>query len=121
MLTVHEHSSQRTTILELSECFDTTSQRELEAALVEIREMGSWHVMLNFRHISYIDSAGLGQLFLWYHNLRHLNIRLSIMSPQLTVRHLLVAAHLQDIIPIFESCEEAVQSEKFGRLPIHAS
>ncbi|MCA9463148.1 MAG: STAS domain-containing protein [Nitrospirales bacterium] len=108
MLTVKEHLQKDTKVLELSGRFDYHSKLGLEAAILGAKEIGCQHVILNFSNITWIDSVGLGQLFLWYHRMRPGRIRLSIVSPQAPVRELLEYANLPEVVPIFQTEEEAL-------------
>ena len=72
--------------------------------------MGCQHIVLNFSEITWIDSTGLGQLFLWYHNMRLKHVHISIVSPQPTVKDLLESTHLSEIVPIYRSEKEAVEA-----------
>jgi anti-anti-sigma factor len=65
------------------------------------------HLVLNFSEIKSIDKSGLGQLFIWYHNLRLKDVRLSILNPPPNVRELLEATHMTELIPIYSSIHEA--------------
>jgi len=110
MLAVREHCHLNTKILDLSGRFDANSKLGLEVAILGAKEMGCQHIVLNFSDITWIDSTGLGQLFLWYHNMRLNHVHLSIVSPQPTVKDLLESAHLSEIVPIYQSEKEAVEA-----------
>ncbi len=110
MLAVREHYHHNTKILDLSGRFDVHSKLGLEVAILGAKEMGCQHIVLNFSDITWIDSIGLGQLFLWYHNMRLNHVHLSIVNPQPTVKILLEAAHLSEIVPIYHSEKEAVEA-----------
>jgi anti-sigma B factor antagonist len=110
MLAVREHSHQNTKILDLSGRFDAYSKLGLEVAILGAKEMGCQHIVLNFSDITWIDSSGLGQLFLWYHNMRLEHVHLSIVSPQSAVKNLLESVHLSEIVPIYQSEREAVEA-----------
>ena len=108
MLAVREHCHHNTKILDLSGRFDAKSKVALEIAILGAKEMGCQHIVLNFSDITGIDSMGLGQLFLWYHNMRLNHVHLSIVSPQPSVKELLESAHLSEIVPIYQTAKEAV-------------
>ena len=109
MLAIREHCQHKTKILELSGSFDANSLLGLEATILGAKEMGCHHIILNFSEITWIDSAGLGQLFLWYHNMKPNHIQLSIVSPQTIVKNLLESAHIPEIVPVYHSEEEALR------------
>jgi anti-anti-sigma factor len=110
MLAVREHCYHNTKVLDLSGRFDAQSKLGLEVAILGAQEMGCHHIVLNFSDITWIDSAGLGQLFLWYHNMKIHQMHLSIVSPQSAVKNLLESAHLSDIVPIYQSEREAMEA-----------
>lgn len=112
MLTVKEHVHQDTKILELSGRFDYQSKVGIEVAILGAQEIGCRHIVLNFSNITWIDSVGLGQMFLWYNRLKPERIHLSIVSPQAAVRELLELANLPQVVPIFQTEEEAVAARK---------
>jgi anti-sigma B factor antagonist len=118
MLAVREHIYHHTKILDLSGRFDANSKLGLEVAILGAKEMGCQHIVLNFSDITWIDSMGLGQLFLWYHNMRVNHVHLSIVSPQPTVKDLLESAHLPDIVPIYQSEKEAVEAHATSHPPL---
>ncbi len=108
MLTVKEHFLQDTKILELSGRFENNSKIGLEVAILGAQEIGCRHIILNFSNITWIDSVGLGQMFLWYHRMKPAGIQLSIVSPQAPVRELLEHANLPEVVPVYQTEEEAV-------------
>jgi len=110
MLAIREHCLHNTKILDLSGRFDANSKLGLEIAILGAKEMGCQHIILNFSDITWIDSMGLGQLFLWYHKMRPNHTHLSIVSPQPTVKDLLESTHLAEIVPIYQSEKEAVEA-----------
>lgn len=108
MLTVREHVHQDTKILELSGRFDHQSKLGIEVAILGAQEIGCHHIILNFSNITWIDSVGLGQLFLWYHRMKPERIGLSIVCPQAQVRELLEYANLPEVVPVYQSEDEAI-------------
>jgi anti-anti-sigma factor len=110
MLTVREHAHHKTKVLELSGRFDAQSKLGLEIAIQGAHEIGCRHIILNFSNITWIDSVGLEQMFLWYHRLKPERICLSIVSPQAQVRELLELANLPQVVPVYQSEEEAVSA-----------
>ena len=108
MLAVREHHHHKTKILELSGRLDAHSKLGLETRILGATAMECHHVILNFANVTWMDLGGLGQLFVWYHNIHPQQIRLSIVNPQPMVQHVLDAAHLSDFIPIYHSEKEAM-------------
>lgn len=112
MLTVREHRLKDTKVLELSGRFDYQSKVGIEVAILGAQEIGCQHIVLNFSNITWIDSVGLGQMFLWYHRMKPERIRLSIVSPQAPVRELLEYANLPEVIPVYQTEEEAIAARR---------
>ncbi len=108
MMTVREHVRNDTKVLELSGRFDTHSKVGLEVIILGAKEIGCHHIILNFSKLTWIDSVGLGQLFLWYHRMKPEPIHLSIVSPQPPVQLLLEQANLSQVVPVFETEDEAM-------------
>ena len=113
MLTVREHVRQDTKVLELSGRFDSQSKLGIEVAILGAQEIGCQHIVLNFANITWIDSVGLGQMFLWYHRMKPERIRMSVVSPQSQVRELLELANLPQVVPVYQSEEEALMAQEF--------
>lgn len=103
----YHHPSVR--VLNLSGRLDAHFKLGLEALIAEAETNQCRHVILNFSDITWIDLGGLGQVFVWYHNLKANQVRLSIVSPQPMVRQLLESANLPEIIPIYQSVPEAMR------------
>ncbi len=49
-------------VLGLTGRLDATTANQLQASIEKTRESGSTHVLLNFKNLEYISSAGLGVL-----------------------------------------------------------
>ena len=98
-------------ILNLSGRFDKTAKIGLEAAILGAQEIGSRHIILNLANVSWVDSAGLGKIFLTYHHLNRKKVRISIVDPKPQVKELLEMVNIPSIVPIYKTEEEAVSSD----------
>ena len=108
MLTLKQHFRQDTKVLELSGRVDSHSKVGLEVAIWGAKESGCHHIIVNFSNLTWIDSVGLGQIFLWYHGMKSEGIRLSIVCSQALVRELLELTSQPEGISFYRSEEEAV-------------
>jgi anti-sigma B factor antagonist len=109
MLQVREQNQHQTKVLTLTGQFKRNTTSGIQARILAARETGCHHIILDFWGVTEIDSTGLGELFLWYHNMRPHRMQISIVKPQDQVRNHLDWAHLSEIVPIYTSEEEAVE------------
>ena len=109
MLQVREQNQHyQTKVLTLVGQFCRNTTTGIQARILAAQETGCHHIILDFSGVTEIDSTGLGELFLWYHNMRPHRVQISIVKPQDHVRNHLDWAHLSEIVPIYTSEEEAV-------------
>jgi anti-sigma B factor antagonist len=109
MLQVREQTQHQTKVLTLTGQFNRNTTSGIQARILAAQETGCHHIILDFSGVTEIDSTGLGELFLWYHNMRPHRVQISIVKPQDHVRNHLDWAHLSEIVPIYASEEEAVE------------
>ena len=109
MLQVREQNQHQTKVLTLKGPFNRNTTSGIQARILASQETGCHHIILDFSGVTEIDSTGLGELFLWYHNMRPHQVQISILKPQDHVRNHLDWAHLSEIVPIYTSEEEAVE------------
>ena len=109
MLQVREQHKHQKTVLTLNGQFNRRSTTGIQARILGAQETGCHHLILNFSGVTEIDSTGLGELFLWYHNMPHHGVQISIVKPPDYVRNHLDWAHISEIVSIYESEQEAVE------------
>jgi len=109
MFTVTQETLDDIAILHMSGRFEFSGRKMFTTALKTVQEKPVSHVILNFQHVSFIDSAALGLLALAYQNLKLTNTRLSIANSQEYVKSVLDQANFQKFIPLFSSIEEATR------------
>lgn len=109
MLQVREQNQHQTKVLALTGQFNRNTTTGIQARILAAQETGCHHIILDFSGVTEIDSTGLGQLFLWYHNMRPYQVQISIVKAQDHVRNHLDWAHLSEIVPIYASKEEALE------------
>lgn len=109
MLQVHGHQHSHSRMIALAGPFSRHTTTGIQARILAAQESGCHHIILDFSGVTEIDSTGLGELFLWYHNMRPLHVAISIIKPPTAIRNHLDWAHLSEIIPIYESEQEAMR------------
>ncbi|MFB3145950.1 MAG: STAS domain-containing protein [Nitrospirales bacterium] len=110
MLTVTQESLDGATVLNISGRFEFTGRKVFTDSLRTVLEGPVAHVILNFQHVPFVDSAALGLLALAHQNLKLKNARVSIANPQDHVKRVFELANLQKIIPMYPSIQEAARS-----------
>jgi anti-sigma B factor antagonist len=64
-------------------------------------------VLIEMSMINYIDSTGIGELVGYIHRLQANGRRMALINPQKTIMSLIQLSHLDKVIPIFPTKEEA--------------
>lgn len=82
----------------------------LRNKIKELMTAGHKNVLLNLRELTYLDSAGMGELVGACTTLRNLGGDLRLVNPQERVSHLLRMTKLTMIFRIFEDEPAAVES-----------
>lgn len=108
MLQVREQHQQHTKIIALAGQFSRNTTTGIQARILEAKESGCYHIILDFSGVTEIDSTGLGELFLWYHNMRPHHVQISIVKPPLNIRNHLDWSHLSEIVPIYDTEQDAI-------------
>ncbi len=107
MLQVREQQHRQTKVLTLAGPFTRYTTTGIQARIWAAKESGCYQIILDFSGVTQVDSTGLGELFLWYHNMRPHHLHISIVKPPTSIRNHLDWSHLSEIIPIYASEEEA--------------
>lgn len=94
------------TIVALSGPVDAKFSLALEVILASEKLRNVHHLILNFADVHSLDLSGLGELFMWYHNLRLQGIQLSISKPSPKIRDTWETVHLTELIPIYSPTSE---------------
>ena len=81
-------------------------------ALERALEEDEGNVLVDFSRINYIDSTGIGELVGYLGRFRDRNRKLILINPSDRIRKLLAIAQLDRLFTIYDSLENALQSEK---------
>lgn len=97
-------------VIKLGESAEFFAQT-LERALAE--EEG--HVLVDFSKINYIDSTGIGELVGYLGQFRDRRRKLILINPTERIRKLLEVARLAELFSIYDTVDEAMESESGAR------
>lgn len=105
---VSAHWYQRAKVISLTGRLDRSANLGLETQILGAQEAGCEHIVLDFTHVSWVDSAGLGKLFLAYHHLNRKKVKLSIVNPRKEVLQLLELVAVPSLVSIYPTVAKAV-------------
>lgn len=93
-------------ILVISGRFTYYSRRVFQAVIKNAESSGIRHIILDFSHVTWIDSAGLGLLALARIECEGHQVSMSLVGLQSPVKEVIEQASLSELIPIFptENC-----------------
>ena len=114
MLLTSENTAEGTQLISFAGCFDKYAKDNLEVAIEQAQKLGCHQIILNLASLSRIDSSGLGHILLTHYRLQPQGIRVSLIGPTPQVREMLELVHIPDIIPIFDTSEEAMKKQEHG-------
>ena len=109
MLQVREQQHHNTKVLTLTGQFNRDDKTDIQVLILGAKEMGCHHIILDFSDVTEIDSTSLGELLLWYQNLRPRHVQISVVKPKPNIRYFVDWAHLMEIVSIYASKDEAVE------------
>ena len=112
MLLTSENTVKGAQILSFTGRFDKYAKDNLEAAIVRAQEADCHQIILNLACLAWIDSTGLGRILLTHYRLQPQGIRVSLINPTPRVREMLELVRIPDIIPIFDTSEEAMEKQE---------
>ena len=90
------------------------SARFFADALKRVLAAGGGHVLVDLSKINYMDSTGIGELVGYLGRFQEVQRKLILVEPSEEIRKLLRVAHLDDLFPIFDTLEEALEEEATG-------
>ena len=108
MLQVREQHHPQTKVIALAGQFSRHTTSGIHERIWAAHESGCHLIILDFSGVTKIDSTGLGELFLWYHNLRPHHVQISIVKPPTNIRNHLDWSHLSEIVPIYDTEQDAI-------------
>jgi anti-sigma B factor antagonist len=101
----------RVTVVDLSgDLAPDPGDTELRDAVSELVDAGHSAIVLNFEHVRFVSSAGIGELIRCFQRVTEAKFEIKIAHLQSSVRHLLHLVKLDQVIESFEDEAEAVRS-----------
>ena len=94
-------------IVDLSGSIDSGLLRK---TIQELVAAGQNKVLLNIEHVTYVDSAGMGEMVSACSTVRKLGGDLKLANPQARIAHLLQMTKLSTVLAIFANEQEALKS-----------
>jgi anti-sigma B factor antagonist len=86
------------------------SSAVLRSAISELMDKRRSKIVLNFRDVTQIDSAGIGELVAAYATVKNKEGRLKLLSPPKKVCEVLKLTQLQKVLEVYADEESAVRS-----------
>ncbi len=83
---------------------------EFRNMVADLLKAGNQRIVLNFKGVPYADSAGIGALAVNFSTIKAAGGSLAMAEAQQPVREVMDLTRLSQLIPIFESEQEAVRS-----------
>ena len=78
-------------------------------ALKKVLAEKGGHVLVDLSEINYMDSTGIGELVGYLSRFRKAKRKLVLVQPSRQVRKLLRIAHLEELLPVFDRLEDALE------------
>ena len=82
----------------------------LRDRVVELLEKGTHHIVLNLEKVSYMDSAGIGELVACYKRAKEKGGTVKLLNPSGKVLDLLTLTKLEEVFETYQQEQEAVGS-----------
>jgi anti-sigma B factor antagonist len=86
------------------------SATQMRETLQKLAEGGARDILVNLENLSYLDSAGLGELVRAYTSQTSAGGRIKLLQPQSVVRQVLHITRLHTVFPIYEDETAALKS-----------
>jgi anti-sigma B factor antagonist len=82
----------------------------VRSTIKDLVNSGQKNILVNLKDVSYIDSAGLGELVGSYASVTNAQGNIKLLHPQNKVHDLLQVTKLYTVFPAFDDEQEAVRS-----------
>ena len=108
---IAHRSYRNVAVIDITGQFNFGTRKEFSAALEKAKQTGSAHVIVNVKHVTFVDSAAIGLLALVSQQFKSANRKLSMVGVQGTVKQVLNLAHIEQMIPQFSSEDAAISGK----------
>ena len=96
-------------VVELKEELDLFHSSKLRSYFSTLFEESSKKIILNFQHVTYIDSSGIGVLLHIFKQSKEKQVRTLFTNINGSVKKVIELTKLNDYFPIFPTQEDAVE------------
>lgn len=83
---------------------------EFRSTIEDLLKAGNQRIVLNFAGVPYADSAGIGALAFNFSNIKAAGGIVAVAEAQVAIRDVMDMTRLSQLIPMFATEKEAVQS-----------
>jgi anti-sigma B factor antagonist len=87
---------------------------EVEHSLRKLLEQGCQKLVIDLKHLDFLDSAGIGVLVMCAGQLRQSGGEMRLAGPVARIRQILDVAHISTLIPVFPDAKGACDSFSAG-------
>ena len=108
-MNVTQEKSEKTVVVHLTGRFDFGSRKAFKDAMDQAMNE-EMPIVLDFGHVSFVDSSALGLLVIAHQTLKSRKIPFSLVNPQTYVRQVLDLANVAKMIPIYQTMGEVPQT-----------
>lgn len=98
-------------ILDLDGQFNFSARAAFADAFGALTKRGATHVLLNFKKVTFIDSAAIGLLAIAAQQCKPLTCALGVVGAHGAVKQVLALAHIDQMIPTFPDEAAALGSQ----------
>ena len=105
---INQRAYRSAMVLSLADEFSYATRKVFSSAIDQLKQANCSHVILDFKEVTFVDSAAIGLLALASQQFKAENRKLSMVSPTGTVKQILELANLHKMIPVYASEETAV-------------
>ncbi|HVG02697.1 MAG TPA: STAS domain-containing protein [Nitrospira sp.] len=100
------------TILDLVGDLTYANRSSFKAAVERSKQAGYRHLIVNLQAVRFLDSSALGMLALLSQSMKASQGVIILSNPQSYIREILALAHLDRLLPIYNSEQEALAGEQ---------
>ena len=92
--------------------FENSNQLKEEAKKYLSKNEETEHLIFDLSRVSYVDSSGVGVIFSLFKYMRLKDGSLAIVNPNEKINRVFEVTKMTDIIPVYETTEEALNELK---------
>jgi len=107
MLQVREQYQDTTEVLTLTGQFDRRITPGLQVLILLAQKTGRDHLILDFSHVTDIDSTSFHRLFRWYHTMKSDHLKVSLVIPRSPIWSQFHLWHVSKVVQVYASLHEA--------------